>query len=102
MADIQFKTVDTSKWEQLAPAKPAKAADKYTPILDALESGEIIQIETTDNKEAKGVRIALGRKASARGFKTEYRSEGNTLYARKSDEAATPTKSKKEKAAANV
>ena len=99
MADIQFKVADKTKWEQLAPTTPTKPADKYAPLLDALEAGEIIQIETADDKEAKGLRITLGRKARARGFSTEYRAEGNVLYARKSDKAPT-TETKKTKATA--
>lgn len=95
MADIQFKTVDTSKWEKLAPPKAEKPADKYTPVLDALESGEIIQIETKDDTEAKGIRISIGRKSRVRGFSVEYRIDGRTIYAKKSDKE--PTKSKKEK-----
>src|SRR2546423_11793892 len=102
MAGIEFKVADKTKWEQLQPPTPAKPKDKYAPILDALEAGEIIEIETSDNKEMKGYRITLGRKASSRGFKTEYKVEGNTLYARKSEEPITPTKPKKEKAAASA
>lgn len=87
---IQFKTVDTTKWEKLSPPSPAKKEDKYTPVLDALEAGEILEIPTTDNKEAKGIRISIGRKASARGFKVEYRAEGNTLYVKKSQGTISP------------
>lgn len=99
MADITFKTVDNTKWEKLAPLT-TKAPDKYVAVLDALESGEILEIETKDAKEAKGVRIAIGRKASARGFKAEYRVEGNTLYVKKNEEkvqAKEPKEKEKKK-----
>ncbi len=81
-----------------------KKEDKYVPILDALEAGEIIQIETSNDKEAKGYRISLGRKSRSRGFSTEYRTDGNTLYVKKSDALITPSKSKakKEKATASA
>lgn len=87
---IQFKTVDNSKWEKLTPVTPQKPPDKYTPILDTLESGEIVAIETVDAKESKGLRISIARKASTRGFKVEYRAEGSTLYVKKSQGAIVP------------
>ncbi len=97
MADLEFKVVDKTKWETLAPATPAKKEDKYNKVLDALEAGEILEITTKDAKEMKGYRISLGRKASARGFRTEYRIDGNILYVKKSDTPVTPGKSKKKK-----
>lgn len=94
---MDFTVVDKTKWESLTPVAPTKPADKYAPLLDALEAGEIIQIKTTDNKEAKGIRISIGRKSSARGFKVDYRMDGSTIYVRKSDKSAS-TETKKEKA----
>jgi|GEM_PF-4358806 len=70
---MEFTVVDKTKWEELTPPTPSKPADKYAPILDALEAGEIIQIKTSDVKEMKGLRITLGRKSRARGFSVEYR-----------------------------
>lgn len=97
MVDFEFTVVDKSKWEQLTPSIPAKKEDKYDKVLDALEAGEILRIPTKDAKEMKGLRITLGRKTSSRGFRVEYRSEGDTLYVKKSDAPVTATKPKKEK-----
>jgi len=97
MADITFKTVDSKKWEQLVPPTPAKPVDKYVPILDALEAGEILEITTKDAKESKGLRISIARKASTRGFRVEYRAEDTTLYVKKSEQEITPSKPKKKK-----
>src|SRR2546426_7041688 len=96
MADITFKVVDNKKWENLVPPTTAKKEDKYTLIMDALEAGEILEIPTSDNKEAKSLRISIARKASARGFRVEYRAEDNTLYVKKSTEPVE-TKQPKEK-----
>lgn len=97
MADITFKTVDNTKWEKLTPPAKTTKEDKYVKVLDALEAGEILEIPTSDNKEMKGLRITLGRKSSARGFKVEYRIEGDILYVKKSGEAITPAAPKKKK-----
>jgi hypothetical protein len=92
---MEFTVVDKTKWEELAPPTPTKKQDKYIPILDALETGEIIQIKTSDAKEMKGLRITLGRKSKSRGFSVEYRAEDATLYVKKSDKAITSTETKK-------
>jgi hypothetical protein len=104
MADLSFKVVDNKKWESLPPSTSTKKDDKYTPVLDALEAGEILEIPTSDNKELKGIRITLGRKAAMRGFKVESRNEGNLLYVRKSTEPLEPKapKERKQKEAASA
>jgi len=98
VATITFKTVDNKKWETLTPPEKTVKEDKYAAVLDALEAGEIVEIPTADNKEAKGIRIAIGRKSKARGFSVQYRAEGNILYVKKNDQDVAPTKIKKEKA----
>jgi len=104
MADIQFAIegieftiTDAKKWETLTPPEPAKKEDKYAKALDAIEAGEIIQIPTKDTKEMRGYRISFGRKSTARGFRVEYRIEGNILYIRKSEEPIQIKEPKKKK-----
>jgi hypothetical protein len=97
---MEFTVVDKTKWEQLTPQTPPKPVDKYAPLLDALEAGEVIQIKTVDNKEMKGIRITLGRKSKSRGFSVEYRAEDATLYAKKSDAPSAESKKKKVEAKA--
>ncbi len=104
MVDLNFKVVDSKKWDSLPPRSSAKKDDKYTPILDALEAGEILEIPTNDAKEMRGLRITLGRKSSVRGFKVETRNNGNLLYVRKSAEPLEPKapKERKKKEAASA
>ena len=77
------RPITAEEWEQF-PARPAKAPDQWAPIMDALERGEMYALPYSDDKDLRGKRIGLGRRAAQRGFKLEIRSRDNTMAVRRS------------------
>jgi hypothetical protein len=88
MADnIEFTTVSLEQWEQIPAPTPPKKKDRFAQLLDAVEKGNIVQLETSDGKNLKGTRIAIARKARNLGFLAEFRNVGTTLYVKRSDKS---------------
>jgi|SRR5579871_590180 len=87
MSDVSFKEIPVAEWEKLpAPVRPTKD-DPYAPVIAALQAGKAISIGFESETQLKGIRITLARKArnATPGFVVEFRVNGNTLAARKSD-----------------
>ena len=85
----EARRITAEEWEQF-PARPAKAPDQWAPIMDAIEQGEVYALPYSDDKDLRGKRIGLGRRAAQRGFKLEIRSKDNTMAVRRSDTPHTP------------
>lgn len=45
----------------------------WEPILQALEKNKVVKLSYEDEKQRKGLRISLGRRASNRGLTLEIR-----------------------------
>lgn len=59
---------------------------RQAAILDDVAAGKVRTIRVPDERDLRGVRVSLGRLATQRGFKLDYRIDGSTLYVRRSDE----------------
>lgn len=93
-----------SKWDELeirdasedqfAAIPPKRAGGGMDPrlvaVLDAVQDGQIKELTVPEESQLRGLRVALGRGAAQRGFKLDYRSQGLTMYVRKSDEPLRP------------
>ena len=79
---LEWKKITKDEWEQF-PTKAPTAPDRWAPILDILESGEIVSLPYSDDKQLRGMRVALGRRAKQRGLTLEVRTHDHTLAARK-------------------
>lgn len=87
---LEFEVVDESVWQSLAPTTKRKST-KWDAILQQLEEGKIIRIPL-DEKEKRSYRIGIGRTATSRGYKVEFRDGEGVLVMRKTD---LPTAAKK-------
>jgi hypothetical protein len=72
------------------PAKPAKEPSEWEPVLDLLEQGKSVRIPFKEEKDRRGKRLALGRRAAGRGFKVEMRATDTYMVARRSDQLYVP------------
>jgi hypothetical protein len=72
------------------PAKPAQQPSEWEPVLDLLEQGKSVRIPFKEEKDRRGRRLALGRRAAGRGFKVEMRATETYMVARRSDQPYVP------------
>lgn len=85
----EARKITPEEWDQF-PARPARAPDHWAPIMEALEQGEMYALPYRDDKDLRGKRIGLGRRASQRGFKLEIRTKDRTMAVRRAAAPATP------------
>jgi hypothetical protein len=89
-----FEIISEDEWQQMPPPQPSKVSTEWDEVLGLLEQGKIVQLRVKDQKDLKGKRILLGRRASTHGFRIESRVEGDRLALKKSDK---PLEQKKPK-----
>lgn len=80
---VKFRRALPEEWEQLPPPQAKKAQDEWDEVLNALEQGEIVELETANDKDLRGKRIGISRRARGRQFTVEYRTKDNLLYAKR-------------------
>ncbi len=82
---IEFKTVSFDKWEQIPPPAPSKPKDRFEEVLLSVKDGNIVEIEVTEEKDLKGMRMGIARRARNLGFLVEFRNLGTALYIKRSE-----------------
>ena len=78
-------TVSAEEWENIPAPKPPKAKDRYEQLLASVGEGKIARVDVKEEKELKGTRIAIARKARNAGFIAEFKNLGNALYVKRSE-----------------
>jgi hypothetical protein len=69
---LQYEYLSEDEWEQSAPAKKAKPSP-WDNLLAELEQGKILKLPIEDEKEKRGYRIGIARRARQHGYKVEFR-----------------------------
>lgn len=89
---MEFQEISEKEFEQLErPKGPTKKIDpQVEALLSALQAGKIVRIPIASEKELKGKRLSIGRRAMSRGFKVEFRYGEGFLAVRKVQELAEP------------
>lgn len=91
MADtVEFTIVTPDEWQQIPAPPPPKKKDRFEQLLEAVAKGSIVKLETTDNKNLKGTRIAIARAARAKGFVVDFKNIDTILYVQKSEKPLEP------------
>lgn len=86
MADnIEFTTVSPEEWEEIPAPQPSKKKGQYEKLIEAVEQGSIVKLEVPEEKNLKGARITIARRARSLGFIAEFRNAGTTLYVKRSE-----------------
>jgi hypothetical protein len=85
----QFEEVDPRVFEQY-PAKkaPGQSDPAWDDLLTRLDQGKVVRLPYTDERQLRGLRLAVGRRAAGRGFKVETRHDGQSIVIRRRDQAA--------------
>ncbi len=65
---IEFETVSLEEWEQIPPPAPPKPKDRFEQVLASIIEGNIAKIEVTEEKDLKGMRMGIARRARNLGF----------------------------------
>ncbi len=82
---VEFTAATLDEWESAAPPTPPKPKDKFENVLASVREGTIAKVEIKEEKELKGMRIGIARKARNLGFLVEFRNSGNTLFVKRSN-----------------
>jgi hypothetical protein len=86
---VQYELINEEEWSDL-PSKQSRKPDELDAAIDELERGNIIRLKAIDEKDLRGKRLTIGRRATKRGFKVEIRTKDLTIAVRKKEEPATP------------
>ncbi len=97
MTEITYQEIPATEWEQFPVPTPKPKPDKYGELVTQLEQGKIVVLQTEDENDLRGKRIAIGRRARAQGFLAEFRVKGNQLAVRKSDSPIPESKPRQPK-----
>ncbi len=90
---MNYEIISDDQWQAI-PAKAPKPPSEWEPVLDQLEAGKAIRVAVDDEAKARGMRLALGRRAIGRGFKVEMRYSDGAIAARRSDMPYSPPEPK--------
>lgn len=82
---VEFATVTPEEWEKIPPPVPPKPKDRFEQLLVSVGEGNIVKVNAKEEKDIKGMRIAIARKARNLGFIAEFRNLGTVLYVKRSD-----------------
>ena len=88
---VQWEELDAAAFDALPqPAKPPKGDDEWEELIAALERGKAVKLPYGDEKELRGRRLSLGRRAIRRGFKVDLRYGDGFVAARRRADGAEP------------
>src|SRR4051794_3177720 len=71
--DLEIRDASEAQFDALPGRQAGKRINPLlVAVLDAVEAGGIKEIRVPDESQSRGLRVALGRGASQRGFKLEW------------------------------
>ena len=79
---LQYEYLSDEEWERSAPPKKAKPSP-WDTLLAELEQGKILKLPIEDEKEKRGYRIGIARRARLHGYKVEFREVAGGLALKK-------------------
>ncbi len=86
----RWEIADKSVFDQLPPRTQQKPGDpEWEEIVTALEAGDDVRLPYENEKEMRGLRLSVGRRATRRGFRVELRYGDGFLIARRSGDGAS-------------
>jgi hypothetical protein len=94
---VQWKSISQKQFDALPENRPPSQVDpEWEELLTALDQGKVVEIPYTDERDRRGKRLAVGRRAAGKGFKVTIRYDGanNAIAVKKSDEPLPPREGK--------
>jgi hypothetical protein len=87
----RWERADRSEFDRLPPRTQQKPPDpEWEELIAELEAGHDVRLPFADEKEMRGLRLSLGRRAARRGFKVELRYGNGFLVARRIEGGVPP------------
>jgi hypothetical protein len=93
MDSPKYDTISNEEWERIAPPTPKQKKSEWDDAILAVIDGDIIAIPIAEDKDVKGARIGLARRANAaHGVKLAFRYDAarKVLAVRLSDKLPRP------------
>jgi hypothetical protein len=85
----RWEIAEQGAFDRLPPRTPQKAGDpEWEELVTALEAGDDVRLPYENEKEMRGLRLSVGRRAKRRGFRVELRYGDGFLIARRSGDGA--------------
>jgi hypothetical protein len=100
MQNVKWQNVSEADWDAIKPERKKQAASQWDEVIDALVDGNVVSIQIEDEKDVKGARIGIARRASsAHGVKLSFRYDvtNHRLVVRLREKAGTPVTTSGEK-----
>src|SRR5258708_8267981 len=94
---IKHSKISQAEFAKFPVPTPKQTTSDWDPVLDEVENGDVISIPVKEDKELRGFRIGMARRAASRQLKLEFRATATNLAVRKSDQPYV-AKPKKESA----
>jgi hypothetical protein len=94
---VQWKAISQKQFEALPENRPPSQIDpEWEELLTALDQGKVVEIPYTDERDRRGKRLAVGRRAAGKGFRVaiRYDEANHAIAVRKSDEPLPPRERK--------
>ncbi len=88
---LNWTRLTDTEWDAIPAPRPKQKPSEYDDVVAAINEGEIIGIPVADEKEVRGKRIAIARRAnSAHGVRLrfKYDAANNILAIRLSEKLA--------------
>jgi hypothetical protein len=82
---VRFEEVDEATWNEAAPPKQGKVSP-WDGLVETLESGKPLRVPVSSEKELRGARIGIARRARSRGYSVTFRVSEGALLVRTSQE----------------
>jgi hypothetical protein len=83
---IEHKKISQADFAKFPVPSPKKTTSDWDLVLDELENGDVISIPVESDKQLRGFRIGMARRAASREMKLEFRATETALAVRKSDQ----------------
>ncbi len=85
----RWEIAEKGAFDALPPRTQQKPGDPaWEDIINTLEAGDDVRLPYENEKELRGLRLSVGRRANRRGFRVELRYGDGFLIARKSSDGA--------------
>jgi len=81
-----FDPVTDEEFQALRPSKAGSKNPAMDELLDGVESGQPMRVPVVEGQSARGLRVAISRAATKRGFSVETVEGGGFVAVRKADQ----------------
>jgi hypothetical protein len=84
---MDYNTITEAQWEALplALSEAERKADRWRPLMDALEEGKIVSLPFMDRRDLRSKKVVVARLAGRAGFTVQARQDDGHVAFRRMD-----------------